>query len=225
MRSGWGRARARPWNDSYARASLRLERGTSAFLRDCGQWLLDHAAPEVLSVPLTATQSRPWRSAGFEPYRRLAVFERDLSLPVPAAGAEVVPLGRGQKPDVIEVDARAFDAEWRMDRLGLEDALGATPRRIMLGTESDGALVGYAVVGISASIGYLQRIAVVPEHSGVGLGRAILREAMRWARANGAYNMLLNTDNAAASSLYRSERFEELPEPLVLMGVTLERPP
>ncbi len=224
MRSGWGRARARPWNDSFPRASLRLDRGTSSFLRDCAGWLLENAAPDVLSVPLTATQSGPWRSAGFSTYRELAVYERDLSLPIAEPASEVGGLGRGRTPEVVAVDAAAFDSEWRLNRLGLEDALGATPKKTLIGVDVGEALAGYAVVGISASIGYLQRIAVASAHAGSGLGRSILRAAMRWARAGGAHTMLLNTDNAAASSLYRSEGFEQLPEPLVLMGVSLERP-
>lgn len=220
IKSGWGRAQARPWNDGFDRASLRLERGTAAFLKDCGQWLLENASPDVMSVPLTSGQARPWWSAGFVQRRELSIFERDLGRTVPAPEYEPheVPLHRAS--EVLAVDALAFDTEWRMSRLGLEDALNATSGRSLLGLASDGRLVAYAVAGASNSMAYLQRIAVAPEEGGRGLGRSLIRAAMRWARGKGAYTMFLNTDNAAASALYRSEGFDEIPERLLLMGLS-----
>jgi len=224
IKSGWGRAHARPWNDEIDRASLRLERGTSNFLRECGWWLLENASSDVLSVPLTGGQARPWRAAGFSVRRELAILERDLSLHTPAPVIEPREISIRRADEVLAVDGLAFDREWRLNRLGLEDALTATSSRALLGLEADGRLVGYAVVGSAMSMGYLQRVAVAPDQGGRGLGRSLLRASMRWARGKGAYTMFLNTDNAAASALYRSEGFDEIPERLVLMGLTGERP-
>jgi GNAT superfamily N-acetyltransferase len=56
---------------------------------------------------------------------------------------------------------------------------------------------------------YLEELYVVPSLRGQGIGRAILREAMDVARAEGAVHMDLGTSEAdvAARALYESEGF------------------
>jgi len=57
---------------------------------------------------------------------------------------------------------------------------------------------------------YLEELYVVPALRGEGIGRAILREAMDVARAEGASHMDLGTseDDEAARALYESEGFD-----------------
>lgn len=57
---------------------------------------------------------------------------------------------------------------------------------------------------------YLEELYVVPALRGRGIGRAILREAMDLARAEGAAHMDLGTseDDTAARALYESEGFD-----------------
>jgi len=57
---------------------------------------------------------------------------------------------------------------------------------------------------------YLEELYVVPSLRGQGIGRAILREAMDVARAEGAAHMDLGTseDDVAARALYESEGFD-----------------
>ena len=56
---------------------------------------------------------------------------------------------------------------------------------------------------------YLEELYVVPELRGQGIGRALLRETMEVARAEGATQIDLGTseDDAAARALYESEGF------------------
>ncbi len=57
---------------------------------------------------------------------------------------------------------------------------------------------------------YLEELYVVPARRGRGIGRALLREAMEVARAEGAGHMDLGTsqDDTAAIALYESEGFD-----------------
>jgi ribosomal protein S18 acetylase RimI-like enzyme len=74
---------------------------------------------------------------------------------------------------------------------------------------------GVAVLRFRASIWsdalecYLAELYVVPQHRGIGLGRALLQTAMNVARAQGADHMDLGTseDDVAARSLYESLGF------------------
>lgn len=218
LRSGWSKARARPLNDDLPDATLRLERGSSAFLRRCAGWLLERA-PAVLSGPLRLDSRRPWIDAGFRPDRSLALMERDLTLPITAPATGIRP-GRAEEwTRAADLDRIAFEADWRIGRAGLAEAAGATPTSRFLVSPEDDRMCGYAIVGVAFRVGYLQRVAVDPSVRGRGHGRSLVRASMVWARGRGARTMLLNTqfDNHGAAALYRSEGFVALPERLTIM--------
>jgi GNAT superfamily N-acetyltransferase len=219
LRSGWAKAVARPWNDSVLGASLRFERGTSEFVLACTEALFELGAPEVLSSPVHPSSMALWQRAGFRPYRELILMERTLTRRIPAAEPPLVTRTSGVE-DIEDVDRAAFDDDWQIGRLGLEDALDATPRSRLLvaGAPAD----VFAIVGVSGSASYLQRIAVHPSSQRRGLGRRMLRESMRWARTTGARTMLLNTqvDNTRAVALYRSEGFDTLADRLSVLRAT-----
>lgn len=218
LRSGWSKARARPFNDDVPDASLRLERGSAAFLRRCTEWLLERA-PVVFSGPLHSGSRRPWLDAGFRTDRTLALMERSLAIPIGAPVTAVRPGRADEWTQAGDLDRIAFDPDWRIGRAGLSEAASATPvSRFLVSSEGD-RMYGYAIAGVGFHLGYLQRVAVDPEARGRGHGRSLVRASMAWARARGARTMLLNTqhDNHGAAALYRSEGFEELPEFLTIM--------
>jgi ribosomal protein S18 acetylase RimI-like enzyme len=145
-------------------------------------------------------------------------MERSLARPIAEPSIES---RKGTVGEALAVDFEAFDADWRIGRLGLEDALSATVRSRLMIVGPD-EIDGFVIVGVTGSAGYLQRIAVRPSSAGSGAGRALVRSAMLWARLAGARQMLLNTqlDNDRAARLYRSEGFVELSERLSVLLTT-----
>ncbi len=145
-------------------------------------------------------------------------MERSLARPITEARIAV---RTGQIDEAVPIDRQAFDPDWQIGRMGLQDALTATVRSRLLVSEPE-PVQGFAIVGVTGSTGYLQRIAVNPEHGGRGVGRELLRAAMTWARSAGARAMLLNTqpENERAASLYRSEGFVTLPDRLNVLLAT-----
>src|SRR5690606_27550907 len=121
---------------------------------------------------------------------------------------------------VLEVDRLAFTPFWRLDHRGLRDAVSATPvarfrvatTRVPAGAVGGrgGRLVGYAITGRSFDRAYLQRLAVDPAAQGQGFGRALVLDALWWARRRGARLVLVNTQEAnhRAIALYESLGFE-----------------
>ncbi len=205
-----------------ADASLRLERGSAAFLRQSVEWLFEQNVPSVLSVPLHPGTRRVWDDAGFEPYRELMLMERDLSFAVEPPAHQIVEGSPRHWADALNVDNLAFEPGWRIGRLGMEDAKKATPTAGFLIHEIDDTVTGFSIVGLAQSTAYLQRIAVDPAHGGLGIGRSLIRATIDWARRRSARSMLLNTqlDNHGAARLYARERFEALPQHLVLLRST-----
>jgi ribosomal protein S18 acetylase RimI-like enzyme len=219
LRRGWARADARPWNTEVPDAQLRLVRGGGQFLASCTRLLLSSGAPAVISPPLTEGTERPWRAVGFRDFLVLELFRRQLAGPVAPPPHPVTIASRDDWRQALKIDRESFRGVWRLDGRGLAEALDATPRSALLLVGRAGEPAGFAVVGSSGTMSYLQRVAVHPRHQRSGLGRALLREAMRWARSGGARSMLLNTQpgNHASAALYRTEGFTRLSDRLVVL--------
>ncbi len=214
LRSGWWKGVGRPLHDETADGVLRVDRASAEFVRRASHTLLGLGATSVHSPPMMKGTDRIFQAAGFLPHRQLLLLERDLSRASPSAEDPSVSAS-DDLAKAAQIDAVAFDGDWRVGRLGLIDALDATPHStLLMSTGGD----GFAIVGVSSDIGYLQRIAVDPRWQGQGLGRALLRGAMAWARRRGARTMLLNTqtDNERATHMYRSESFVLLPSRLTI---------
>lgn len=222
LKAGWSQSTARPLNDDVADASLRLERGSADFLRQSARWLFDNGAPSVMSIPLHPGTRRVWDDAGFLPYRRLLLMERDLAFKVSVPDHAVDTGDAQQWREAREIDNRSFDAEWRIGELGLSDARDATPTSQFIVVSDNDHVVGFSIIGVAHSTAYLQRIAVDPEHRNRGVGRSLLRASIQWAQSRSARSILLNTqlENHGAARLYRTERFESLPQHLVLLKAT-----
>lgn len=226
LRRGWALAHARPWNDQSPHvAALRLDRGNDRFLRRCLDWLAPHGVERVQSSAVAESQSQVWRRAGFADHLELVVFERSLHLPWPPPARPVSVEGPVDPSRLVAIDDRAFVPEWRVGRLGLAEAMEATPGGATLLAYEEGALIAFCIVGELAGTSYLQRLAVDPRYSGKGVGRDLVRAAFGWARRRGARTMLLNTqpDNHAAAGLYQSEGFRRLPSPLWVLAARPER--
>ncbi|MDJ0923579.1 MAG: GNAT family N-acetyltransferase [Acidimicrobiia bacterium] len=223
LRRGWARAEARPWNDAEPQASLRLLRGGGSFLQACAARLTALGATGVISPPLPASARRSWEQAGFTTYVDLALMRKSLETHSAAPDHLVVESPDCRLEELLAIDAAAFPPFWRFSREGLEEAIEATSRSTTLTIQgSDGNPIAYAVVGFGSAISYLQRVAVAPDWQGHGMGRSLVRVAVRKARAAGAKVLLLNTqtDNTPAIMLYEDEGFQRLPEPLTLLRVS-----
>jgi ribosomal protein S18 acetylase RimI-like enzyme len=218
LRNGLSKAIARPWNGDVPDAHLYLVRGSAAFLEQSVDYLHELGVPSVMSPPLPSTSHQLWFEAGFEPYEWLDVFGRDMAEDTPDPEIEVRTERNVNWDEVEVVDRAAFDPFWRLDAQGLEEASTATPTAGVL-TVRKKSLLGFSIVGAGAAAGYLQRIAVTPDNQHQGIGRALVRESIRWARHHGARQMLLNTlgDNAAATKLYISEGFSRLDDRLAIL--------
>jgi [ribosomal protein S18]-alanine N-acetyltransferase len=213
LRRGWALAHARTWNDqTESIAALRLDRGGDRFLTMCADWLSDQGVTLTRSPALAEAQTALWHRAGFQDHLELVVYERSLSDPFGAPTRRVSEMASPDLSRLAIIDDRAFTADWRVGRGGLEDALDATPTSIVFAVLDDDVPFGFAIVGETAGVAYLQRLAVDPDHAGGGIGSSLVRSACQWARRRGAHTMLLNTqpENLAAAGLYLREGFVAL---------------
>jgi len=176
----------------------------------------------AITAALPAPEAEPFLAAGFAVRERLELLRHDLrALPT----APDVHLRRGWRRDqdaVLALDARAFSPFWRFDRDALVDARAATPSS-QFRLAGRNRPQGYAVTGRAGGIGYLQRLAVDPDHQGRGVGTALIVDALRWARHHRVEHLLVNTqeDNLGAIRLYEALGFAPEPHGLSVLDVDL----
>lgn len=221
LQRGWYRAAARPWNEDVPMAHFRVERGGSGFLGDCAEALLElPGLTGVLSSPLLPGARHPWEEAGFTLHARLLLLRRELNGLVQPEH-QVKAGDRRDLSEALAVDRAAFEPFWRLDLLGLREAVAATPRSaVHLVRRPGGGLTGFAITGVGSSLAYLQRLAVDPAWQSRGIGRSLVRSAAAWAQRQGATALLLNTPdgNQSAASLYATEGFRTVTRDLAVLG-------
>ncbi len=122
---------------------------------------------------------------------------------------------------MLDVDAGSFAPFWRLDNEGLREAIEATPvsRFRVASPRRGGPVLAYAVTGLSGNQGYLQRLAVHPDHRRGGLGRALAIDGLRWLKRKAVSEAVVNTQlgNDAALRLYLSLGFREEPIQLAVL--------
>ena len=223
---GWERARTGPWRGDGQIAYLAPLPPAGApsvdFLRRCLDTLAARGFTRVLTSALAPAEQAGFLSLGFQEYERLHLLSHNLDgVPrPPREAAQLLRRGRGSDwPAVLTVDAAAFSPFWRLDTAGLRDAIDATPAaRFRIAAQARGApgAIAYSVTGMSATQGYLQRLAVHPSFRRMGLGRALGLDALRWLGRKGVTEAVVNTQlgNEPALALYLSLGFRL--EPLQL---------
>jgi ribosomal-protein-alanine N-acetyltransferase len=113
---------------------------------------------------------------------------------------------------VLEIERRCIEApQWGeavWQRLLEETDPGL--RRLMV-AENEACVVGYVVTGGVANAAEIESVAVVATVRRQGIGKALCREAMRWAATHGAVTMELEVraSSVGARDLYVSLGFIE----------------
>jgi len=217
----WGndRLRVRAWRGSKSVALVSPMPGqppvSPASIRKAGASLQQRGFVSAVTSALNPTEERAFLAGGYVVRERLHLLCHNLiDLPEVERPRNLVRARRSDTSDILAADNAAFGEFWRLDTIGLQDAIAATPTaRVRVSRsrhdDTDSAIVGYAIGGRSGHSGYLQRLAVHPDHQGRGLGRDLVTDSLRWMRRRGATKALVNTQvaNDRALNLYLAAGF------------------
>jgi ribosomal protein S18 acetylase RimI-like enzyme len=216
----WGpeRARAGPWRGdrqvAYLAPVADAPVPSAAFVHRCLEQLAARGYERVVTAALSPAESHGFLAAGFEVREQLHLLAHDLRR-IPEAG-DPVPIrraGRGDADAVLAVDHAAFPPFWRLDAGGLADALRATPSVRWRVADQGTGIIGYAITGRAGRRGYLQRLAVHPDHGGHGVGATLVIDGLRWLKRWRVDHVVVNTqlENARALGLYERLGFRRQP--------------
>ena len=229
----WGPDQFRfgPWHAdqdaAYVAVSPRVAHPTSGGVRLLLERLATHGYRRVVTAALRPEEAAAFTAVGFAERERLVVLSHDLrTLAPPTAGSTDTVMRRARRTDrtrVLRLDALAFQEAWRLDEPSLDEAVEATPhsrfRIVEDAATADRSLLGYAICGRAARTGYVQRLAVDPDHQHLGLGRWLVVDALAWLRRRGATLAMVNTQesNVRALDLYRRLGFRTEPSSLTVL--------
>jgi ribosomal protein S18 acetylase RimI-like enzyme len=157
---------------------------------------------------------------GFESIQSLMLLEH-TSIKSAVASAVVrststVRLAPDGDAQASRVDAAAFGTGWSIDRVGLADVRSATPRHRARAIRVGSDVVAYAISGRDGRNGYIQRLAVSPDHQHQGHGSVLVVDSLRWMARRRVRRALVNTHitNDAALALYHRLGFTDLSDRL-----------
>lgn len=224
----WGRERARAgaWRGDPRTAYLAPAAGapppSAEFVQRCLDTLARQGFSRVVTAALSPLEQVGFMAAGFEVEERLHLLGIDFIVELPAvpAGSRLARPGRRRRDAVLGIDRQAFPPFWQFDRLGLSDALHATPStRFRVALDGDD-VAGYAICGRADQRGYVQRLAVDPGRHREGTGRRLLLDGLHWMRRRGVHHAVVNTQfgNNAALALYRGTGFCDEPTGLSVLA-------
>lgn len=181
----------------------------------------------VVTSAIAEPEIGAFADLGFVEHERLHLLAHDL---LDVEGVPFRATRRARPTDrrrVLGIDEAAFESFWRLDAEGLADAVAATPVTRYRVTTDRGRITGYAIFGLAGRRGYLQRLAVQPDHGGQGLGSLLIRDGLRWLSRRGASSALVNTQtrNDRALHVYLSHGFVLQTYQLVVLTASLASAP
>lgn len=240
------RAHLGQWRDLEGVAVITVRPGdlppSPAFVHHCCASLRDAGFRVVVTPALSPAEVGPYIQAGFTEREQLHVLISDLAAPETKArpspnlgGVEFRRSRASDLPATLAVDHSAFDRFWSFDREALLEACGATPQcRFRVATAGSSPLlaqqgfatsdvVGYCITGRSRQQGFLQRLAVAPAAQGLGIGREMVWDAVRWLARRRSRSCVVNTQesNVRARILYESCGFTIAPAGLFVLELDL----
>lgn len=224
LRAGGVVARVRPWAFEVNVAHLVLYNqsrlptpaeiiGWTDELRGAGY---DTIRTGALGVQAGARFER----LGFESVQSLVLLEHtaigSVAVTSTIDSAPTVRLAAEEDPVASRIDVAAFGPGWCIDRVGIGDVRTATPRHRARAVRVNGDLVAYAISGRDGRNGYIQRLAVLPDHQHHGHGLRLVGDSLRWMARWRVRRALVNTHigNEAALALYHRLGFTDLSERL-----------
>ena len=184
----------------------------------------DVTSGQIVTSALATSEQEAFRNAGFVDREALHLLRHRL-IDIPTQREPQHRTRPGRRSDlgaILSIDHDSFDSFWTFDRESLNAARKATPTNRYRVALVDGIVAGYAISGRAGRASFLQRLGVAPVHRGKGIGTQLVKDALDWAKAEGATSMLVNTQttNVNALRLYESLDFVLSSDQLTVLQLT-----
>ncbi len=165
----------------------------------------------------------PLEANGFTLVSMLRAYDKtDYAIPTEGSqSVRVRPFRPSDAEPLAEMEKLCFDPLWRHDARAFIEASHMYPYFVV--AEDDEGLAGYQFNVVDMKIGYLVRIATHPRTWGKGVGSRLMAEAIHYFEREGAWKIVLNTEeaNTRAHKLYEWFGFYLVPQRGFALGLTI----
>ena len=206
---------ARPWrNRTEILEVMELTRGPNSLrlLNDLSRWFADQGGQLLLLYRrLFSSYAAMFRNAGFALLEEVIELASVSSRCIDYQPNLAISLRRERDPArLLDIDRKAFPWLWRNSRDEMPEYLRQAEVRALAAT-ANGGLVGYVTYTMHRDFAHIDRMAVLPEQQGRGIGKALMRSSLEDIREAGRENVILTTQraNIRSQNLYRKFGFTE----------------
>ena len=168
---------------------------------------------EILTSPLTPAEKFQFLKLEYTVEETLILMKRSFDIPLQEQDRKKLSTHKLRKKDldeVLKIDHVSFDTFWQFDENAFLNAKKATPYARLRVVKKNNQIAGYAITGAGIKEGFIQRLAIFPEHQNCGFGTLLLNDGLDWLHRKGVSNVWVNTQptNEAAINLYKKSKFE-----------------
>ena len=206
---------ARPWrNRTEILEVLELTRGPTSMrlVNDLSRRFADQGGQLVLLYRrLFSSNEAVFRHAGFGLLEEIVEMASARSWSADYRPGLAISFGRERDPArLLAIDREAFSWLWRNSEDEMTDYLRQAEVRVFAAS-ANGGLAGYVTYTMHRDFAHIDRMAVLPDQQGRGIGKALMSWSLEDIREAGRENVILTTQraNTRSQNLYRRFGFTE----------------
>jgi len=175
---------------------------------------------EATTQALSYEDAQIFLDAGFTIREKLHLLTRPISSEDKATNSTNIKNARPWNiKQILNIDTLSFDEFWKFEKTSFLRAKNATPTNKVRTINEANKIIAYSIYGYCKHTGYLQRLAVHPNHQNKGLGKSLVKDSLDWFNKKGARTAMVNTQeiNIKAINMYEAESFEKQPQGLLVL--------
>ena len=213
----------RKWNDDTSIAYFEKSYGGKPLLKKINQIAVQNNLIFNSSM-VDENNSEIWRTSGWEMIHRLNVLSLNLKN-VESSDEKILNVERFTNKkisEIINLDHKIFESYWQNSTAAFNETISSCTHNYLFVQEEDNNPVGYGILGITRSYGFLQRFGINKEFQQRGFGKKLLGEVIKFSKQKKLINIRLNTQeqNKHAQSLYLNNGFKTTNTNYLILGTS-----
>ena len=176
------------------------------------------------SSMIKESQVNSWEAAGWFPYKKLYVCDQNMKYLSNNKTESVTNISqkRLEVSDfsyLLDLDKTIFEPYWRNSYNSFHETLKSCLNNYLFIQKEKNQTIGYAILGETRKLSYLQRIGVSKNHQKQGYGEDLLKSVLAFSKKKKFLTMRLNTQetNESALNLYKKNGFSIQKSKLIIM--------
>jgi len=213
----------RKWNDDTSIAYFEKSYGGKPLLKKINQIAVQNNL-NFNSSMVDENNSEIWRTSGWEMIHRLNVLSLSLKN-VESSDEKVLNVERFTNKkisEIINLDHKIFESYWQNSVAAFNETISSCTHNYLFIQKEDNKSIGYGILGITRSYGFLQRFGINKEYQQRGFGKKLLGEILKFSKQKKLINIRLNTQeqNKHAQSLYLNNGFKITNTNYLILGTS-----